>query len=426
LNNAEIRKDKNHGTNSLWPPSLILGFFFRKFAELVDINSDHRSKIIISTSLEAIIYLIFLAAFWFLFSHLPYATAHDIEAHTLQLLLFLEHGSFPVPPGYAFLSWMFSGFSYDPGAISGAGALVMAIATVGKFIILHQIFKSCLNQYPRGTALSWVLAFALMLITPLYSLGEYFYFGRIAITTWHNPTTIAVTPFALLLFLATPGFLQNPGRNTFRILLLVVLNLLFKPSFLFAWIPGCFLFAIITTGVNKRLIKVFWPLLLAGGLIMVQYAMIYITGNLDELIYNSRPVGILLRPFRVWNHFTKMGNISLVTGILTSFALPLIFIAFYARSKSILPLTWLAFTIMIFALTFSWMLAEGGVRFHDGNFLWTSWLANLMLFLAVVINMLHIQTEEYKKLGVLWTVLALHLLSGIGYIINIFVTGYFG
>ena len=376
-----------------------------------------------------------LVSSFLLFSKLQGHVMQDMDDHARFLPLFLEHGSFPVPPGYPFLLWMFAGFSSHtpklleatPWVLSLMISLKLAVMLFAIIATWQQFFQSRLKA--SSLLIIMLLSLSLMVATPLYSFGESYYFGRIALTIWHNPTTMAVTPFALMLFLLTPAFLENPRGNAWKILSLGFLNLLFKPSFLFAYIPGVFLYAIITGKRKKDLLLVFLPLFALGVMILGQYLLIYASGSLDEIIYNSRSHGILLRPFMVWNQFLEWGGIGFWASLLVSLAFPLLFLAFYGASGKVWPLTWLGACLLLIGLMIAWMLAEGGARLWHGNFLWTPYLANLALFLACFLNLL-----SFRKTGkslsfkewLLYGLFALQVVSGILYLNNILVTETFG
>ena len=62
------------------------------------------------------------------------------------------------------------------------------------------------------------------------------------LNVWHNPTTVAVMPFGILLFYF--GLLTLKVRNLKNYLLLsaiIILNFFSKPSYILAWIPSFFL-----------------------------------------------------------------------------------------------------------------------------------------------------------------------------------------
>ncbi len=364
-----------------------------------------------------------LPAFYWLFHYLRNNVAWDILLHARMLETFLEHDSFPVPPGYPFLTWLFSGFATRVVPILRGANVALALMTLLKLGVIFYALKACWKRthdtLPEGRELLLLfgLSLSLMLVAPLYTFNGFFYFGRVALSIWHNPTTITVAPFALLLFLATPAFLEKPRQQGWKILVLALLNILIKPSFLFAWLPGVFLVALLTTRSWKTLLWITVPLFITGLMILGQYYLIYTQGTLDELIYGSRPSGVVIKPLLVWNHFLEKGNTSLWISLATSLAFPLLFVGLFVRTGKINLLTWIGVSVLVMGLLISGIFAEGEARTLHGNFLWTAYLANFSLFIAAFLNLMEIKPLSWKQ-WVLYLVVALHVLSGIGFLVN--------
>jgi hypothetical protein len=72
------------------------------------------------------------------------------------------------------------------------------------------------------------------------------YLSKFVPLVWHNSTTILLFPFAILLFWKQLKMLDTKNEISAKeiavINILVVLNLLIKPSFIFAYAPVTFMF----------------------------------------------------------------------------------------------------------------------------------------------------------------------------------------
>lgn len=375
------------------------------------------------------VFVIFFLIWLYFFE--PFEVGWDYYLHAENLKTFLDNGKFPVPPGYPFLMWLLSGFQKNFVLFLNASKVLFVVFVLFKFIVvfgyLRETYTPSLasNLSRLHFLVLLVLAGLFMLLGPIYIFNGFFYAGRIAVSIWHNPTTMAVAPFAILLFGITPAFLENPRKKFWPVLVLGLINLIIKPSFLFAYIPGVFLFAIFHSKYRKNWLSVFLPLFLIGFFILLQYYLIYHIGSIDKLIYGESSKGLLFVPMKVWSMFLQRGQISLFTSLLTSLALPILFFILYGKSGKVNIFTWLAVFIFLAGLPFPVFLAEGGARFAHGNFFWTLYLTNLILFLAVTSNIINIQFKlprpDWKGVLLLLFFL-LHSFSGFAHLIHMLLT----
>ncbi len=93
------------------------------------------------------------------------------------------------------------------------------------------------------------------------------YLGKTVSNVWHNSTIIFLFPFALILFWEEYKIIYKKGYcNKGKILLvfiLVVLNALIKPSFLFVFIPASLFLILFNNDIRLlRKIKIALPLFL--------------------------------------------------------------------------------------------------------------------------------------------------------------------
>lgn len=359
----------------------------------------------------------------------------DIYWHAAALVKFIDAGSFPIPPGYPFVLWLLSGFQNSLRPFLIGANIVLPLFMLLQIYIAYRFFHKLLYKEQKiSSFFNWsdqkilFLSIAFFLMAPVYLGGGTFYFGRIALNVWHNPTYIAMAPFALALFIITPRYINNPTQHFMEVLITGIIVLLFKPSFLFAWIPAVFLYGFIfKSSSTLYLVRLGLPLLSLGLLIIAQYYFIYVEGMWENIAYsNVEKRSVEFGFSKAWPHLLEMGNISLLQSLISSFLFPLLFIAFYGRSGAINEYTRLSMYILFFGILIVIFVYEGGNRVWEGNFFWTGYSANLTFFLACIVNFLQIQQKrKFKetKSFILSGVFILHLLSGIAYMVYILITG---
>jgi hypothetical protein len=128
--------------------------------------------------------------------------------------------------------------------------------------------------------------------------------------------------------------------------------------------------------------------------------------------------GIFFAPLAVYAQDSGM----LLPKFILSILFPLIVYALYYKDASVdigLNLAWLNF---IFGAFYTYMLAESGLRFQDGNFKWSGQVTLFILFIASVVFFLHQNAgwlsgrlekkpDDAFMVGVI--VFGLHLVSGV-------------
>jgi hypothetical protein len=350
----------------------------------------------------------------------------DIYWHAAALVKFIDAGSFPVPPAYPFVLWLLSGFGNSLRPF-----LIGANVVLPLFILLqvYLVYIFLIKNLSEEKASSYIfLAVSFFLMAPVYFGYETFYIGRIALNVWHNPTYIAMAPFAIALFIITPRFIDEPSANYGKIMILGMITLMFKPSFLFAWIPAVFMYGLLMKSVSyKYLLKLALPLFSLGLLILLQYYFIYFQGLWENIaILNGEKRSVDIGLSNAWSHFLEKGNISLFQSLVSSFLFPLVFLASYGKSGAINEYTRFSLFVLFFGLIFILFFFEGGNYSEHGNFFWTGYAANLMFFLACFLNYIQIQQKrrfrEIKSYLVAG-VFMMHVLSGIGYMFYIMING---
>ena len=282
------------------------------------------------------------------------------------------------------------------------------------------------------TAILMSLAIALTIMAPITIWADRFMLGYISPMVYHNPTSVTARLFVIPLSLLALRMFQPGGSNrslnqrvyiTLLSASVVLMGTLAKPSFTFVLLPGCCLFALWRAFRRQ---SVDWLLLvcgfcLPGALLMgLLYLMTYVSQDTSSAV----AFGFLT----FMQHWIPTWRIPIQ--LVLSLAFPLVVLALYferARRHLYLNLCWVIFAVsavMVFTLY------EEGLRFQDGNFLWSSYSAIFLLMFASLLFLVEQHRRETqlgcgdwiflgipvsRKTAIASLAFGLHLLSGIAY-----------
>ena len=365
---------------------------------------------------------------FFLYYNFSFNITTDIQQHA-QFIINYANGNSPQQVNflYYYTVYFFSFFSNNPTIILLTSAIILTIATFAKYYITKTILVTQLefteNKNKRIIAyISFVLLF-LISLPAIYFFTNCFYLLTCNPTIWHNSTTIFVMPFVLLLFWNSYLQLQSHSKKRLVIIfILIALNAVTKPSFLFVFFVVYPLFLLQKYEINT---KTFWINLLpiACGIIFVilEYYLIYL--NSEPKQSTSSIAIYIFHFFIVWSN----GNNSyllFILSILSSFLFPIVLILKnnqLIKSRLILY----AISCTFFAILVSVTIIETGNRVYDGNFLWQVFMCSYLLFFSSILELLKLIIQNnfsFKKYFIELFVLTLHFVSGIIYLVNIFQT----
>ena len=261
--------------------------------------------------------------------------------------------------------------------------------------------------------LNIALPLAIMLAAPIFLIApvdRLLYFGYIGINSSHNPTIIALKPFAFLIFLYTADFL-NEKKHALPIGLVtasaVLFSTLIKPSYIICLLPAAGIYSIIQIA-RHRMIDL--RSLICGIALPAVLVLLY----QFLATYGSDDVSIIFSPL------TAMRNSSdwLLVKFFLSVWFPLLASIFYLkelRTSTTMLLAWFTFA---FGTLYSYLLAEGGWRIFHGNFVWSGEITNFVLFTAATLFFFQRRGQQkppMKWKGILWGGFLPHILCGIIY-----------
>lgn len=321
------------------------------------------------------------------------------------------------------LHWLGMSWNY-----AGAGATAAAITAA------YAVFCALLRrELPHLNRLAVpVGALTLCLVGPIYMpwYSETIYRGQDSPNIWHSPTQIMVRPFALLAFYLTvriyrrwraaEGYPQRAYASRGEAALctaLITLSVWGKPCYFQVIVPALGVLLLIDLVRSRG----------KSFLFAVKMAAAYVPGALltamkffESFFVESETsgIGMEIAPFAVWSHNSN----SILISVLLLLAFPLFVILidwkrFFRSVQGQLALLTLAMGAAMKAL-----LAEIGSRRYHGNFGWGYIMAVVIVWFVTFCHFLDLMTGDrltgrrYRVAAwVGWTLLALHLLSGIVY-----------
>lgn len=297
---------------------------------------------------------------------------------------------------------------------AGGLALYLAYLATGAalFWLFHPPWKE--DEAPRSAALA-VAAFLPLVVHPLpltYAIDAHAYHGFLAANAYHNPTTLCLRPLALAVFgcvLAWAAAAPRPWSVLLAGVAMACANVT-KPNFAFCFLPALLVFALIRRRRGQPLPEI--PILLS----LVAPTLVILAAQRALLLGGEvgATTGIVWAPFKVLLRETPSVALILFKGLL-SVAFPLfvgVRAALRRRWSDPLVLSGLTF---LFALFFSYFVAESGRRMFHGNFVWTGQIGAFLFFVCAVSDFFRERASGRPDWtdGVGFLLLGLHVLSGL-------------
>jgi hypothetical protein len=356
----------------------------------------------------------------------------DLQPHAKMAFLFAQ-GEVKLPPNflYFFLLALFTGFSdqYSLYYIPTVFLLSMSISV--KFFVTKYYSDKFLVHNNKSKPYTFILAIAMLYVFALPGLNFYlsneFFFGQLVSNVWHNSTVIFLMPFSILLFFKSYyllfGNIKDPAKEKLQIILLLIINALIKPSFLFTLLPAVGIFFVFENFVfkNRRISSVkLLPYLIAAFFIIIEYYFIYklnFVGNISEAKSKS---SVIIDPFVVWRIFSP----DCLIAFLTSCIFPLVFISFTKGKILRSKLVQFALVNYVIGLIVWILFSEQGFRKSDGNFYWQIVVVSYLLFFTMLIefiNAVKLKTITKVHQWIIGGSFLLHFCWGVFYWVKIII-----
>ncbi len=372
--------------------------------------------------------LVTLGYFWITYEMLAGNIFSDFLAHLDIWNFYHERGKIPFPPLYYLTFFGISTVIPGSKSLKIALLLMMGISWLAKYLLTYHFLKNEIRENPW---LAWI-PFGLLLMFPLVLLnweGEYWLLGKMTPNLWHNGSTIFVFPFCMLLFFEVNKWLFDRKPRYFLISLYTLLILLIKPNFLFGLIPALLSFMVLSWVNKKSLIPILiysiWVILF----LFLSKWLIFSETAEDSLFYNFNARGdVMIDPFGVWRKLSE----SPLWDFFGSFPLLIASLIFFGKTLWANPEFRLAFLTFCFGILVFFLFAESGPGYLDGNFYWQIPISLFILYLVLAKNLLKMLGENsineksnQLKLSLTGFLFAIHVFSGLAYLIRIQVVGQF-
>lgn len=349
-------------------------------------------------------------------------TASDNITHTAVAAALWE-GEIDWPPNflYFYLLGLFGWLIGDTTQLELSTTILLSSAVGLKAFLTTELF---IRLAPRlGTvanmAATTVLLFAFALpVTYILGLNNAYYLGNITPNVWHNSTTIFLMPFALGAFMLQARDLEDgTTRHVAMISVLVVIGLLIKPSFYFAYAPATALWVLARFRRIDRPLTALRPIVLGGVVTAGLYIAVY---HLNQGSFHQEESGIAIRPFSVWGYFVPAKHIPL--SVVISFLAPFLYLVLGFRPARTAWLVY-AWLLMAAGLVLFSLITETGPREIHGNFSWQTIVCAYLLHGVIIADLLGKWTDGRRD----WRILTIALvyvamfLAGIAYLYRVMV-----
>ncbi len=377
--------------------------------------------------------IIFLVTYYVFYLQVINPHGGDIVVH-MQKARVLDDVLTLSDCGWHFVTYLF--YVCLPVEIGVAACLSTASFNALTAIVILWILERYFDRDMRSFTLMTVVTLVCMMVGPLYLrfYNPHYYLGQGSPNIWHNPTTLAVRPFMLLIVVWTVDYwnfdeketVSLAGRqikkvNAYELLLAVTLlvSTLMKPSFLMVYCPVCAV--VILYRLVKSRGRLFGKLVLRNlyflpslFVFLWQYIRIFIFGG----ALNSSP-GVEIAFLRVARIFAP----SVIVSLILKMAFPILVILIWRKKIFQDPLFRVVFLQALVGLFISWTFAETGGRAEHGNFGWGNVLASFFLWMMCIlfyVRELYRDKDKFAgdwklkwKYGIPGVILLWHLLAGI-------------
>jgi hypothetical protein len=331
----------------------------------------------------------------------------DYELHlNLARLMEQRGGIVTERPGFEAMTIALSRLFSSEDRLVVAAVWLSVLSMVAKFV-----FSAFMLEREVGRERSLSVAFVLLFLAPitfdwrLHPLVEgglsRVHLGQMSGLIFHNPTTVVVFPFSLLLFYYS--FRERHGVAG----LLAAVQCLIKPSFVVAWLPAFTLLMAWRHGLRWRpLARSAVAIVPAVGMLLYQFATTERLG--DDMI---------VAPFRAWRRVSD----NIPWSSVRSLAFPVVFCAIYFRAIRGSAEHWFAWGIFFVAFWQYALIYIVGA--YSGNWGWGRYLSIYIVFLLCVGRFVRIATQPGSWRGpwritantCLIALLALHFSAGLRY-----------
>lgn len=320
-------------------------------------------------------------------------TSSDIQAHAGIAYAYAVNGDKLFPNFlYFFLVAFLSGFSANMHIYYAASVVLIAAAVAAKFFISKKMLQQYCGSRNIGKESFLLPAVMMLFVFALPSLNFFnfnqYYYGQLPPNVWHNSTVIFLMPFSILLFFSSCQLLYEEKKPVkpllIRIFILVIINALIKPSFLFTIIPAVGIIALFKAIAKRSLYfaGILLPYVAGVFVVALQYYLIFKQNHISGVVDEGTKSDVSIAPFEVWSYY----SVNMLWSFVASCFFPLVY--FISTKAAILkkPMVQLASLNYLGAVAVWVLFAETGFRKYHANFCWQAIVASYLLFLTLLIQ----------------------------------------
>lgn len=316
-----------------------------------------------------------------------------------------------------------------------AAAIVSGMFVLFAYAVSYAVLRKSMPEL-EGSVIAFMcilLHIVIAIYVPWFNKEPYM--GQGSPTVWHNCTSIAVKPFALLAFLMTVDIIEEcrlsgfsksvPVSKGVGLGVMLLLSCLAKPSFVQIYYPAIFTLMVIWLIVYHKenfrmalqLVAVCVPSLL---LTILQFVLAFYGTN-------KHAGGVTIAPFVVAKQFSPNIWISM----LLAMAFPLFMLVAAAIDKKVGWSEIFAWILLGWGILWRLLMSEKGDRAAHGNFTWgyilglyLVWFVGIRSYLKMYWDGEGAQNSRGPVFWIATVLLALHSLSGVYYLIYMIFLGH--
>jgi len=290
-------------------------------------------------------------------------------------------------------------------SVNASGVLILSLFTSWLAALKLKVIHSQLQNLPTSCFFSLFLMIVSAIYLPFFSHNIYVDAG--SPNVWHNPTTIMLYPFALLISLNTIDMIETYSfTKACYISFLLFATVIIKPSFAMIYLPALGIFiALFDFFAIRNYVK--YSIILFPTFCFFVY---------QSLLFQSHH-GVRFAPYAVIRLYSSNPIVSIFLGL----AFPLSILVF--RMKKITTQLKFIWILLIIAYVQFALLAESS-EFSAGNFGWGYQIALSLIFLFSFVELLKWvheiggfkQALSNLKILTCFGIFSIHLVSGIIYV----------
>lgn len=296
------------------------------------------------------------------------------------------------------------------------GVMILSLAvTLSAYIICRFLKNFTRLNNTQALFFTFVLIVLSMICDPFFVANLYVAQGTPNI--WHNPPSIMVKPFILLVVFLSLYALNNHQIKYYILTsILLFVSFWYKPSFGIVFIPALGVYLVFKHTMKMRYYFYYIMMILPSVLYSLYQLLV-----LEKYGLYGAKSPIVFAPFAVLHLYSPNILVSLLLGL--AFPLALLFSRFkQVFQNDYLFLSWLVTLCgyMQFAL-----FAQSGAEFVQANFAWGYFMSLSPLFVFSVIEFVNwicdvnLNMKNKIKIIPITTLLALHFTSGVFYFLRI-------